>query len=140
MTVFRLTHQGQSINLFDMKNSKKPLLVLFASSLVFGALDPVFPHGKNEPTPLCFVLAIIYAICLFSWCKRDAAERNVKSGASAALVGLCAPLGIPYYFFRTRPFLQALFATLKALGVFILLELTYGIAAVICTWLRTGHV
>ena len=63
---------------------------------------------------------IILAVLMFSWCKADAAARNLTAPKGAALaVGLIAPLGLPYYLFRTRHWKAAAIAILKAIGFLV---------------------
>lgn len=50
-------------------------------------------------------------------------------GAAPMLVGLIAPVGIPYYFFRFLPAGRPCVASLAALGIWMLMLLLYGVAA-----------
>lgn len=111
-----------------MKPSSRPLVVMLLASGICGALNAGLGAKPGQLPPLFFVLGVIDAICLFSWCKRDAEARHFQSGASAMLVGLATPLGIPYYFFRSRSFGQACLMLLKALLFWVLISVIYSLA------------
>jgi hypothetical protein len=54
------------------------------------------------------------------------AERSIDSPPGAALlVGLLAPLGVPYYFFRALPWQKAAVATGLALLAFVGMQVTW---------------
>jgi hypothetical protein len=112
-----------------MKSSHKPLAILAGAHVVIGAVAPFLTQRPSGDRSLNFVMAIIYAICLFTWSKADAAERSVKPGGAPILIALASPIGLPYYFFRTMPARQALLAIAKALGLFLLMIALYILAA-----------
>jgi hypothetical protein len=63
---------------------------------------------------------------LFSWCKADAFARGIPTPAGASLlVALFAPVGVPYYLFRTWPWRAALRAIGKALAFYGLVTVLY---------------
>lgn len=112
-----------------MKRSRKLLIALWLVFSAFGFLasalgPPVGGHG-----PFDLVFAVCVAICLFAWCKADAAERGISPGSAPALCGLVPPLGLLYYFFRFLPLRQAGLASVKALGFVLLVFISYGLAA-----------
>lgn len=111
-----------------IKSSTKPLLILLLLYVIYGVLDAVFPHDPYSPSIFMLPVGIAMAICLFSWCKRDAEERGISAGVSAMLVGFVALIGLPYYFFRTRSFGRAWLAIGKALLFFIVCSGLYLIA------------
>ena len=58
----------------------------------------------------------IGAMC-YAWCRAEGVARGVPPpGRSALFAGIFPLLGIPVYFFRSRPWRRALVATLKAAG------------------------
>ena len=66
------------------------------------------------------------AILLFMWCKSDMAERNIVGPAGATvLVGLLAPIGVPYYFFRALPWRAATVATSVALLALVGMQVAF---------------
>lgn len=70
------------------------------------------------------------SVLLFMWCKADMAERDLTPPPGAALfVGLLAPLGVPYYFFRALPWRRAAIATGLALCAFIGMQATWQLGA-----------
>lgn len=72
------------------------------------------------------VLWVPLAVLLFMWCKADTAERSIDSPPGATvLVGLLAPLGVPYYFFRALPWQKAAVATTLALLAFVGMQMTW---------------
>jgi len=69
-----------------------------------------------------FVLAVLS----FAWCKADVSARNIKEpSGSALLVGLIALVGVPLYFFRSRPTKDAALATARAVAFFVLCGALY---------------
>ncbi|MGH8445939.1 MAG: hypothetical protein ACREVL_11765 [Solimonas sp.] len=100
-----------------MTRARTLLLAIVASFVIFGLLDACFPHPPSLPGDFVVLHGITLGILLFAWCKADAKERDVHAPAMAALlVGLIAPIGVPYYFYSTRPRGAATLATVKALG------------------------
>jgi len=76
----------------------------------------------------------VFAALLFSWCKADAHLRGINPPRGAPmLVGLFAIIGVPYYYFRTRPWRTALWHCVKAAGFILAIALCGGIARVIST-------
>lgn len=105
-----------------MKESRKPLAILAVLFLAVGSIKSLAAEpGQRGPIDMIMPFAI--AICLFWWCKADARERGIAPGSAPALVGLIAPIGLPYYFFRYLRGREAWLACLKAAGFLLLLVL-----------------
>ena len=101
---------------------KRASLELLALAGLFGAVGAVIPHLRDpsDERGLSFLLSIASSILLFMWCKAHAAARGIEPPTpSALLVGLMAPGGVPYYFFRSMAWPAACWATLKAIGYLI---------------------
>lgn len=112
-----------------MKRSRKLLIALWVVFSAFGFLASSFGPSVSGHGPFDLVFGVCVAICLFAWCKADAAERGISPGSAPALCGLVPPLGLLYYFFRFQPLRQASLATVKALGFVLLVFISYGLAA-----------
>ena len=98
------------------------LLVLGLSFLVVGVADALIPplRGKDY-TVLDVVHAFLISALCYTWCRAEGLARGViPPGRSALLAGVFPLLGIPVYFFRSRPWRQALVATLWAVGFLVM--------------------
>src|SRR5271168_5484383 len=102
---------------------------LVAIAVLFAGAGAVFPHlpDASAERGLSFLLSIICAPLLFVWCKAHAAARGIEAPSPAPLlVGLLAPVGVPYYFYRSMPWRAASVATFKALCYFVFLVIACG--------------
>jgi hypothetical protein len=106
---------------------KRTTIPLIAMALLFAGSGAVLPHlpDASDERGLSFLLSIICAVLLFIWCKVHASARGIDPPTAAPLlVGLIAPIGVPYYFFRSMPWPAASWATVKAifylLGIIVL--------------------
>ncbi|MDZ4359743.1 MAG: rard protein [Variovorax sp.] len=107
-----------------MNRPRWVLLTLALSFLVVGVADALVPplRGKDYTAFDVVHVFLISALC-YTWCRADGLVRGVLApGRSALLAGVFPLLGIPVYFFRTRPWRRALLATLGA-AVFLVMGL-----------------
>ncbi len=119
-----------------MRRSLRPLMVLVALQVILGAAEPHMRHLAGRPySPLFIVIALMSCICIFTWCKSDAAERGVSAGGLATLTALFAPIGLPWYLFRTRSKAEAFWGLLRALGFWLLLTVLYTVV-----WYASKHI
>ena len=82
-----------------------------------GVLESITPT-QSQPQLVAMVMWFSLAMLLFMWCKADISERNIEGPAGATvLVGLLAPVGVPYYFFRALPRRSATVATSVAIAI-----------------------
>jgi hypothetical protein len=94
------------------------LLALGLSFLVVGVADAFMPpvRGKDY-TVLDMAHAVLISALCYTWCRAEGLARGViPPGRSALWAGVFPLLGIPVYFFRTRPWRRALLSTLGAVG------------------------
>jgi hypothetical protein len=101
---------------------KRATIPLIAIAILFTGAGAVLPHLRDagDERGLSFLLSIVCAVLLFIWCKAHASARGIDPPAAAALlVGLIAPIGVPYYFFRSMPWSAASWATVKAIVYFL---------------------
>ncbi len=85
-----------------------------------------------RPQDIATIFWLPLAVLLFTWCKSDVAERNINSPPGATvLVGLLAPVGVPYYFFRALPWQKATVAIVLALLAFIGMQVTWQLGVVV---------
>ena len=97
---------------------KRATLPLIAIAVLFAAMGAVLPHLRDasDERGLSFILSLACSVLLFVWCKAHAASRGIDPPtASALLVGLMAPVGVPYYFFRSMAWPAASWATVKSI-------------------------
>ncbi|MGJ7604211.1 rard protein [Variovorax sp. LT1R20] len=97
------------------------LLVLGVSFLAVGVADAFVPplRGKDYSALDVAHAFLISALC-YTWCRAEGLTRGViPPGRSALLAGVFPLLGIPVYFFRTRPWRRALVSTLGAAGFLV---------------------
>ena len=115
-----------------MRRSVRALLLLVALYIAVGVAAPLVAHDAAELHALDTILRVPTSIALFSWCKLDSTERDIESPAPAAmLVGMAAPMGIPYYLFSTRSPADAVLGIAKAIGflsILIAIEVFAGMA------------
>ncbi|MNR60295.1 hypothetical protein D3C85_1817440 [compost metagenome] len=79
---------------------------------------------------------LISALC-YTWCRADGLVRGVPApGRSALLAGIFPLLGIPVYFFRTRPWRRALLATLGAVGFLVSSLVLAAVGTLSVEWMR----
>lgn len=110
----------------DLKRSHNTLILLAAIYAGAGAASSHIAQSPADTAALTFALGFPTAIAFFSWCKFDTAERGVTSPAPASmLVGLLAPIGMPYYLFATRSFGPALWGLSKAVAYLAAINLLY---------------
>ena len=115
-----------------MNRPRRVLLALALSFVVAGVLSPIVPSMAGKPYSVIDVVhsLLIGALC-YTWCRADGLERGVlPPGRSALLAGLFPPLGVPLYFFRTRPIARAFIATLGAIGFLVVCTVLSGLCAI----------
>jgi hypothetical protein len=113
---------------------KRAALPLIAIAILFAAMGAILPHLRDasDERGLSFILSVACSVLLFVWCKAHAASRGIDPPSpSALLVGLMAPVGVPYYFFRSMAWPAASWATVKSICYFVgILALASGTAYV----------
>jgi len=114
-----------------MNKSKKILCAMFGLHLVAGITEAA-TLMRTQPQDIAMVFWLPLAMLLFMWCKADIAERRIDTPPGAAvLVGLLAPIGVPYYFFRALRWQKAAVATVLALVAFIGMQVTWQIGVLV---------
>jgi hypothetical protein len=101
---------------------KRTRLSLIGIGLLFAATRALIPHPNDvrDERGLSFILSFPCSILLFVWCKAHAEARGITPpAASAPLVALLPPVGVPYYFYRTMSLPSATLATAKSICYFI---------------------
>ena len=102
-----------------MSRSRLMLLLLAGSFLLAGIVEPFSATAGEPMSGAGFVHSFVIAILCFTWCKADAAARGVTARGGAVFAALLPPIGLPFYFFRTRPAMQAFLSCAKALLFFL---------------------
>jgi len=111
-----------------MRRAQRLLLSLLAAFAVMGVLDALVPEARQPFTAFDFAKGILVVALLFAWCKADAAERGISPPKGApVLVALFAPVGVPYYFLRTRPWRAAAVSILRAFLFFLATSVVFGV-------------
>ena len=91
-----------------------------------GFVDALLLRGSKGSSPLVLIYAFCLATIIYNWCKVDAASRNVKPPAGISiLAAFLLPVGMPVYFFCTRPPGRALVSIFKGGILFAMLTLAY---------------
>jgi len=109
-----------------MKRSYKIIGWMFAVHLIGGMGAYFFEMQGESPLTASTLLGLPMAIFLFMWCKADTSERQVPPPpAATVLVGLAAPLGIPYYFLRALPWRQAAVLIVLAIAAYVCMQLVF---------------
>jgi hypothetical protein len=103
-----------------MNTSNKLLMALAASFVVDGVIEALLASSSSDLRASTLVHGAIIGVLCYLWVRADGVRRScVPPGRSALYAGLFPIVGIPAYFFRTRDARQALFATGKALIIFV---------------------
>ena len=106
----------------------KPQRICLALLFLTDAFLTVGTGGTALASPASPALVFVLVGLIFFWCRFDAADRGVSIPLwNRILIVALAVVGVPVYFFRTRPPGQALVATLKALAVLVALPIVSGI-------------
>jgi hypothetical protein len=110
------------------------MLGLVAISVSTGLFEAYLRRHGDDLRVAGVAQAFPVGILLFAWCKADAAHRGVKEPTGAALlVGLLAPVGVPYYYLRILSPGDALLRIAGAAGVFVLMAVvTAAVFALAC--------
>ena len=117
-----------------MRRDRLLVIVIALTWVVAGVIDPHLSDAGQPAQATMFPQAVALSVLLFAWCKSHAVANFIKPPAAAPLlVGLVAPLGIPYYAFRAfglrRGAVICLLALLVAIGCFVLYALSYMLSA-----------
>ncbi|TAJ54818.1 MAG: hypothetical protein EPO48_03595 [Nevskiaceae bacterium] len=110
-------------------------MLLFLIALSFLVAGVVEESAQSFASAVGLV-AVIHLIALaflgFAWCKAHVASRGIREPTGSAFwVGAIAIIGVPLYFFRSMPWRQAAWSTLKALGFLILCLLLHTFGALV---------
>ena len=118
-----------------MPRTNKLLLLLALSFAVDGLLQPFVPQQALRGVVLLH--GVLIGVFCYLWAKAEAAERNsVAPGRSALWAGIFPLLGVPIYFWRTRPPGAASLAIGKATLLLVALFATDGLLSTLVESLR----
>lgn len=68
---------------------------------ISGLVEPHLPEFREPFSAVGMIQGILTALLLFGWCKAHARAHSIEPPTGAALlVGLIAPIGVPYYALR----------------------------------------
>lgn len=97
------------------------LLCLVAFSFLVAGVLEESAQTLNSPEGFVTLLHLIALAFLgFVWCKAHVASRGIREPTGSAFwVAAIAIIGVPLYFFRSMPWRQAAWSTLKAFGFLI---------------------
>jgi hypothetical protein len=121
-----------------MRRDRLLVVLMMATWLIAGAIDAHLPGPPQQLRATALPQAFLLAILFFAWCKAHADAHAVKPPAAAPmLVGVFAPVGIPYYAYGTYGFrkgsLLCLMAVLVLIGGGLVYALSYFLSARIGT-------
>jgi multisubunit Na+/H+ antiporter MnhE subunit len=112
-----------------MRTSHRFLLLIFILSIISAMVDVALVSAAKQPL-LDIASLFVTSILLFGWCHFHAEEKHVKAPrAGKFLVGFCAPVGLPYYFFSTMSARHAVIACFRAVGFFVVTLVAVVVAA-----------
>lgn len=118
---------------------KRPTLILIVFALTFfidGLFQPLVPPQHMRAVALAHGLVI--GVLCYLWCKADAFARgSVPPGRSALWAGVFPIIGVPAYFFRTRPRGAAVLGTLRAIAALVAVAILDAITAGVVDAIRT---
>jgi hypothetical protein len=109
-----------------LTDAHKLLFVLGSTYIAAGAIAPHLRSLDRSPDSLLLAQAFVVSALLFRWCRVDAQERRVKH-ATPLLLALVPPVGLPYYFFRTRPVGKAFGSLGKSLLFYLATAIVYDV-------------
>ena len=114
-----------------MRKTRLIILLFLATFLVVGFVEAILGYADDIDSPAVIPQTLAIAVLCFAWCKADVTENGLRMPTgSRILCALIPPIGVPLHLFRTRPFRQANWATLKALGIFVASIAIYAAALV----------
>ena len=114
------------------------LLILVGSCFVAGFVEPFVARPREPFSAAAIVHTLVIAVLCYAWCKADAMTRGISLPSGSALIaGLLPPIGVPLYFFRSKPWRAALVASLKALGVLVAMLVFFFGGYALATAVRT---
>jgi hypothetical protein len=74
---------------------------------IAGLVEPHLPDASQPLNLVALCQSLAMTVLLFGWCKSHAQVRSVKPPAAAPLLtALVAPIGLPYYAFKTYGFVE----------------------------------
>jgi hypothetical protein len=121
-----------------MRRTRILLLLLLASFLLAGILEPFLALPGSTHSGGAALHAIVIAVLCYAWCKADAKERGTPGIGGAALAGLLPPIGLPIYFFRSRTARNALVSLAISLLLLVASILLFGAGLYIGKVLQNG--
>jgi len=119
-----------------MPRTRLLLLLLASTYAVAGLLDPFLAPNDRTATLASVALGVVVMILCYLWCKADAAERGMAHIGGTALAAFIPPIGLPIYFFRTRPVRRALVSIGKSLLFLLAVMAIYVLAAFVVELVR----
>ena len=115
-----------------MTRTRRILWALAALHAASGVAATLLPAQAGPHLPIDLLLGMGMLAAVYSGCRADATEHGrIAPGRSALWAALCPPVFLPAYFLRTRRPRAAALASLKALGVYLLLLATAVLAALL---------
>jgi len=117
-----------------VKRSRLCLGALLVTSVAAGALEssPIPRDGGLGRSTIFLVFAT--QALIYWWCRFDIFERGLEyPGGAPLLAAFFAPIGVPAYFFRTRPWPRALGATCLAVLFYCACSFLLGLSNVLRT-------
>jgi len=82
-------------------SARQLLIVLGLVWAITGTIEPHLPNAGEPLNAMGVVQGIATTVLLFAWCRAHARAHAIRPATGAALlVGIFAPIGVPYYAFR----------------------------------------
>ena len=111
---------------------------MVGSFFVAGLVEPFVAVAGEPLSAGAVVHSFVIAVLCYSWCQADASVRGITLPSGSALIaGLLPPVGVPLYFFRSRPWRTALMASLKALAAVVVMLSVFSGGYLLAETMRT---
>jgi len=98
----------------NVRRSRRILIAWLITCAALGLLGGLTGIAQRDEQAFSFIAGVPTMVFIYLWCRAESLERGVlpRSGLTM-FAALVAPLGVPFYLWRTRPTVGA---ALKAIG------------------------
>jgi len=121
-----------------MTRSRRILIAWLVAYAALGLIGGITGLSHRDEQAFGFIAGVPAMVCIYLWCRAESLERGVlpRSGLTM-FAALVAPLGVPWYLWRTRPTAKAALKSIGwALGFYVLVSLAMGLGEALGQALR----
>ncbi|TDP85833.1 hypothetical protein EV672_102183 [Aquabacterium commune] len=112
----------------DIRRSRRILIAWLIAYAALGLLGGLTGIGQRDEQAFSFIAGVPTMVFIYLWCRTESLERGAlpRSGLTM-FAALVAPLGVPFYLWRTRPTAGAAFKAIGgALAFYLLASVVLG--------------